>query len=453
MRRAAVKWFPVLLGFLLLVLILWILTSNFVTENIAMPPESRQTPPESRQRPSWFNSTLPPSPANVINLSWVTFSDPPSGPHLHNVFLFISAYYDSRNVIEKNRPAVAVVGYVMESAPKPKLLCHFTYANGSSGCLGEAKRELVNHYLLHEQNGISAIKQAVNELLLCPVSEGDPVPTAVRFSRNHCELNSFSKEIPVNNAKLPMNKIGVCLQGCLRQSGQNFVDRLDNFISMCQTLGAEFITMYASPDEVQGEVIEHLLTNYSHVVNLVQWKVFESRDYHGQGGIMHDCLYRHMMAEYLVMIDLDEMIIPFNHLKWMDMLEALEDKGGQNYAGYSFENRFFLPRNGHISRESQQCRGVGKRPSYLESTNELDCAFGHGERSKYIIKPNRVIHAAVHEICEALSPHLLYPVSNNVAVNAHYRKARLQKCLNSKLIDKYDLLSPLLKRYAENYCV
>ncbi len=323
-------------------------------------------------------SSRPPT-ASLIKLSWETISD----PYLSGAFLFISAYYDTRNITKMNRPAVAVVAYVLESALKPKLRCHFTYADGSSICLGEAKREVVNHYLLLGKNNISVIKQPVNELLLCPVRDGDPVPTGVRFSKNHCEQNSFSEEIAVNNAKLPMKTIGVCLQGSLRQNGQNFLDRLDSFIGMCQTLGAEFITMYASPGEVQEEVVEHLLRNHGDLVNLIQWKAFESHDYHGQGGLMHDCLYRHMlMADYLVMIDLDELILPFNHLNWTGMLKELEHKGGHNYAGYSFENRFFLPTNNRNSTEMKQCRNIGKKPVYLESTNELQCSFSHGERSK-----------------------------------------------------------------------
>ncbi len=396
---------------------------------------------------SLIQLSLPPTTVSLIKLSWATFSD----PNLHGAFLFVSAYYDTRNIKKKNRPAVVVVAYVLESAPKPKLMCHFTYANGSSVCLGEAKREVVNHFLLSGKNNISVIKQAVNELLLCPVRDGDP---GVRFSRNHCEQNSFSEEIAVNNAKLPMKTIGVCLQGSLRQNGQNFFNRLDSFIGMCQTLGAEFITMYASPGEVQEEVVEHLLRNHSNLVNLIQWKAFESHDYHGQGGLMHDCLYRHMlMADYLVMIDLDELILPFNHLNWMSMLKELEHKGGHAYAGYSFENRFFLPTNNRNSTEMKQCRNIGKKPVYLENTNELQCSFRHRVRSKYIIKPKQVIHAAVHELCEVLSPYSLYPVRRDVAVSAHYREAGLQTCLNSKSIEQYTALSPLLKRFAKSYCI
>ena len=390
-------------------------------------------------------------------LSWATFSD----HKLNKTFLFLSAYYDNRTAVP-GRPAVAIITYALEFVSKPNLTCVFVYSNGTKKCLRRiAMQEILNCFFDPLDDHKPKPKKRMSQLLLCPVEDGD-VPMAVQLSSTaDCEEGNLSGQILVENYRKQhqshMKEIGVCLQGSLRQGGiadpDILMHDLDNFIRMCQFLGAEFITMYASPDEVHEKVTRYLLTNYSHIVNLIQWKVFESHDYHGQNGVVHDCIYRHMYeANYLVFIDLDEMIIPFKQLNWPEMLNELEKKRKDGYAGYSFINKFYVDSKFDYP-DLRKCAEIGVESAYLTHVDESQCRYNHADRSKYIVIPKLVVHAAVHSLCKVVTKDQLFPVDSGFAVSAHYRKQMdLKRCEGSKTVRKYGLLKHLINKYVAAIC-
>jgi len=401
---------------------------------------------------SGHKETLNTAPPGMTEMKWVRMDY--NG--VEDVFVIISAYYDLRPKV-RGRPGIVIMAYEKELAAKPHLWCVFTSPNGSRSCQRKTLARLENVDCL---TPAYKTKEVAFKTLVCPVFE-DVVPLKVQLSfSGDCEKeSSFSDEIPVGNQPIaatekPSKRVGVCLQGALRAGAYDkVIQRLNHFISMSEFLGAEFINMYINLEEVDSRIVKHLLVNHSSIVNLVEWKAF-NYDYHGQFGIIYDCLYRHMYsAEYLAFIDLDEMIIPFKHDNWLDMLDELEDKTGHAHPGYSFLNRMYTKSNLTDNLEMlNKCPGIDKSSVYLSWFNERQCVFKHTERSKMILSPTKIIHTHIHKVCKVVGRRNLFLVDKKFAINAHYRKDDLWLCWNFFTNYMYDWFRELLDKYTNSIC-
>ena len=384
----------------------------------------------------------------MIKLDWIKMRP----NKLQDIFTFISAYYDNR-VHAPERPAIVILAYIKEKVYRPDLRCFYRFSNQSRQCLRNtiAKVETVDCFTSPYK-----YKFAVFKHILCPLQTISDIPDAIQLSSSvDCKEESLSDEIMVRNRhtekQLPTKKIGVCLHSSLRENGVNMQQRVRNFISMCRFLGAGFITMYASPEQVSEKVIMDLLTNYSNEVNLVEWKAL-NYNYNGQFGIIHDCLYRHMHeADYLAFIDLDEMIIPMRHLNWSDMLDDLEKRGGENYAGYSFLNRMYIhsefPHPG-----LHKCAKIHKNFIYFSWLDERRCIFKHGVHSKVIVSPKHSIHVGIHSVCKFIGEKKLFLVKKELAISVHYRQKNIFHCINYFSTNKLDHFNKLLDKYTNTAC-
>ena len=396
------------------------------------------------------NATTTKFPAGMVQMDWAKMEQDTT----EDLFQFISAYYDSRSDIP-GRPAIVVFAYVREYILKPQLRCVFKYSNGSKSCPTNviAIQEIVN--VFHSGYVQRKVKF---KTIVCPLKYNDDIPVIIQFSSSTtCEQIGMSGEIPVRNRailkKLPSKRIGVCLQGSLRSiRKKDMHQHVKNFISMCQYLGADFISMYASPEEVDHRILNDMLANYSHVVKLMEWKVFD-HDYHGQFGIVHDCLYRHMYeAKYLAFFDLDEMIIPFQHDNWLEMLDELEMRGGDSYPGYSFMNRFYAPSNLNHSEILNKCAKLDNTSVYLSWFNERQCLYKHNDRSKMILTPTKIVDTLIHGAGKVVGDKDLFTVDKNFAINAHYRKSSLWNCLNHFTNDMFNRFRTVLDKYTTSIC-
>ncbi len=389
----------------------------------------------------------PPSP-HMSQLDWSSMQS----SYLKDVYTFISGYYDNRNQVP-GRPSVVILAYIAQTFRKTEIRCLFTYANGTAQCLTNAvaKMEAVNCFAIPFKTRKADFKQ-----ILCPLPRNAEVPEFVQMSSStDCRRESLSGKIKVRNMstkneKTP-TKIGVCLHSSLREQGSSKLSTLRNFITMCRFLGAGFITMYASPSQVSMDTILYLRENYSDVVNLVEWKDL-TFDYHGQYGIIHDCLHRHRYeAEYLAFIDLDEMILPLRHLNWSAMLDSLEQIAGNDYAAFSFMNRIYKrSKKSHVGLS--RCTIIDEECMYLSYLDDKGCIFKNGHRSKLIVSTRHSVHVAIHKLCQLSGKKKLFLVNKNFAINAHYRTGFLRQCYSLYGTNTLNLLSPLLDKFVNETC-
>ena len=389
---------------------------------------------------------------------------------------FVSAYLDDRRFV-RGRPAIVVVGYFSRTAKPTNLYCLLKYLSGRTRCLKRLATQT-------KANCDSVVdeKKSKPMLYICHMSGIGGVkvelPVSVMISNvSNCDLSHTSGEIPVGNLDhvrqnkisyhKPGKKFGVFIGGPLIQK-ENVIQNLTNFIQMSQLLGAEFFTMYISPEQMDNHVIEFLLNTYPDVVRIIEWKKFDIHyplHYYGQLVLISDCLYRSMYeVEYLVMMDLDEMIFPTRHTNWAELVDALEKKG--KYASFMFLNRFFMGPPHHTSNLTlphnnrsdpsldpkviQAFKG-NEIPAYFSRTREVKCYFSYGAKTKLIIKPLNLVRLTVHESCESVRFYRpVYWVPPEVGISAHYRESSIQECV-SKPTKENTIAIRFAKGYAERF--
>lgn len=397
------------------------------------------------------------------------------GSSASTAYHFVSAYLDDRKDA-KFRPAVAVVGYFSRTAKPTDLYCMIKFSNGRSGCLREKAIQMKSNC-----DSVVDKRKSKPMLYICRLRRlGAALPVSVRISNvSNCDSLSSSAEIPVGNLEhkkknVQKKKFGVFLGGPLVLK-EHLIANLTRFIQMSQLLGADLFTMYVHPELSGQEAIDFLQNSYPDTVRLVEWKNFQLHrplHYYGQLVLITDCLYRSMYeVEYLVMMDLDEMILPVNHKSWAELAAALEEKG--RYAAYSFLNRFFAPPSHFDPVDYNSTLGLeiestsyfdaaleskvssyykdSEVPAYFSRTQEVECYFNHGAKTKLFFNPRRLVRATVHEACESVRTYKpVLRVSADVAISAHYRDTTIQGCVSKPTLEN-TIAIKFAKQFAERY--
>lgn len=403
------------------------------------------------------------------------------GSNEAEAYHFISAYLDDRERTQ-GRPAIVVVGYFSRTARPTKLYCLFKYSSGKTRCLDRGATQT-------QANCDSVVDKRKSKpmLYICHLAKSPSViiPVSVRIS-NVSDCKSASGEIPVDNidhvrkrSPPKMKKFGVFIGGPLIQK-DNVIQNLTHFIQMSQLLGAEFFTMYISPEQMDNSVIQFLLDTYPDLVRVIEWKKFEIHyplHYYGQLVLISDCLYRSMYeVQYLVMMDLDEMILPVRHNDWTELTNELEKKG--RYASFSFLNRFIVSTpsqyttttsyNDNITSYDEveatpsdpyspvdpkvvQHFNGSNIPAYFTRTQEVQCFFGYGAKTKLIINPRLLVRGTVHEACESVKSYQkVYNVPPEEGINGHYREHSIPECTSKPTLTNTAAIK-FAKRYAERF--
>ena len=220
--------------------------------------------------------------------------------------------------------------------------------------------------------------------------------------------------------------------------------------------------MYLSPEQIDNSVIDFLLQSYQEVVRIIEWKKFEIHypfHYYGQLVMISDCIYKSIHeVEHLVMMHLDEMILPAKQENWADLVKVLEKKG--KYASFSFLNRFFTGPSQNTSLQTSQENLSSSLihlfkdnnvPPYFTKTQEVKCYFNHGAKTKLIIKPLHLVRGTVHQACEGVKHYQpAYHVPPYYGINAHYREESIPDCKSRPTI-KNLIAMKLANQYTERF--
>ena len=344
---------------------------------------------------------------------------------------FFSAYYDERKGAP-NRPAVIVLGYHMKSLKNPDLRCVFTFQDGSSLCSSKSVAGISKSCINIHDNG----KMATSYTYICPLScaksmcSADEVPLSVAMSTGtNCE--GKSETVPVQDCRFKeieskKKLLGVCPSPVYKLGRQDIIE----FIEMNKALGVDLVNLYLMPG-LDENMIQYLQERYSKdgALNLkmFQWRempMYSILHYHGQLLAIHDCMYRNMYrVEYLIVTDLDELIIPFKHKNYMDMINSF--KASSDTHSYRFLNRFFAI-NASQPPTLPDCNGLNLA-KYFHRINQLKCLYNINFRPKYIMRPHLVVQIAVHGVCQVVKGGE-YRVSPNNAILGHFRNTIPKDC-------------------------
>ena len=130
--------------------------------------------------------------------------------------------------------------------------------------------------------------------------------------------------------------------------GYNFnrVAQLIEFIKIHRLLGMSHFTFY---NHTVGDQVDCVLRRYADqgLVDVLPWHqldVVSQKEIRTEGifASLNDCLYRHMFdSQYLLMIDMDEEIVPRTNLALTEMVSVLANISGNRIGAYYFRNVFF----------------------------------------------------------------------------------------------------------------
>ena len=390
--------------------------------------------------------------SNVLKLHWTSVHV--TGKYSYH---FISAYFDNRETAP-GRPAVIVIGYVNRTI-HTNLYCGFRFPNGSRTCSDRpAIQQKVNRARITDVTIAKPIH------CICSLSTNDDEsPLFVTISNSSkCDPMSTSGMIPVRNrhrydTKHKVKKFGVCLEGPVIRNSHTLQDLVE-FIEMSQLLGAELITIYVGPMQLDGKDLQYISDAYHKTVNFIEWRSFKKHHplhYYGQLPLISDCLYRNMHeVEYLAMIDLDEMILPTKDRNWAEMIDKL--KRNKNFASFMFLNRYFtaVKEQGMMTTPSlPECKN--KIPKYFTKCSASLCHFHYYSRTKLIMRPKAVLRASVHRVTASLPAYkMTYKVPARIGISAHYKEeiGNIHGCPPVHKLTKNNIALKFKDMYVKKYC-
>ena len=262
---------------------------------------------------------------------------------------FFSAYFDERQHVP-DRPAVVILGYQMKSLKDLQLRCLFTFSNGSSACSSQPVTGLGSYCINIHDDGKLATSYAYVCRLDCAATKSccsaDEIPLSVSMSVGSNCANG-SETIPVQDCRglktmrpSERKSIGVCPSPVYGLGRQDIVE----FIEINRALGVGLVSLYLIPGALDNDTIKYLYEKYSQsgMLEMFHWKqlyMHKIVHYNGQLLSTYDCMYRNMYrVDYLIVEDLDEVIIPLQHDNYQDMIGEIST-GGQ--PSFRFLNRFF----------------------------------------------------------------------------------------------------------------
>lgn len=215
-------------------------------------------------------------------------------------------------------------------------------------------------------------------------------------------------------------------------------------IEMYKVLGAQKVMIYKhSCSLLVDRVLQHYISEGT--VEVIPWPIDLYLDvstnwefsmdryprdlgYYGQLATLNDCVYRNMYSsKYVVLNDLDEIIIPKKHLNWADMMDYLQ-KQYPSTGIFFFENHIF-PNNVVDTTFNVSAW------SAIPGVNLLQHVYREPQtpyHEKMIVNPREVIQISVHTVLKAYGRRRMVP--GEVAILHHCREAMQPKLPKESLI-------------------
>ena len=406
---------------------------------VADPNETSTWMPLGNDTPSTRTRTQGPESRCGYSLKWTSLK-----AGTDNDTAFFSAYYDERKGAP-NRPAVIVLGYHMKSLKNPDLRCVFTFQNGTSACSSKRVAGIGKSCINIHDDG----KMATSYTYICPLSCAESrcneseIPLSVAMSTGaNCEGKSEMILVQdcrlLKEVELKKRLLGVCPSPVYKLGRQDIIE----FIEMNKALGVDLVSLYLMPG-LDENMIQYLQERYSKDgvldLEMFQWRemyMHKILHYNGQLLAICDCMYRNMYrVEYLIVTDLDELIIPFKHKNYMDMINSF--KASSDTHSYRFLNRFFAI-NASQPPTLPDCNGL-TLSKYFHRINQLKCVYNINFRPKYIMRPQLVVQIAVHGVCQVVKGGE-YRVSPKNAILGHFRNSIPDDCKDRRTTKQVALL-------------
>ncbi|XP_076355930.1 uncharacterized protein LOC143249629 isoform X2 [Tachypleus tridentatus] len=376
------------------------------------------------------------------NIYWQSF-------HSSNgTFYLYGAYYDDR-WRGGSLPSVRILGMVDRLKPLPTI-CQLWFDKLKSPLFST----VTYTYAWHTKWGNYKNNILQPYVISCkiPKESKGQVPASVSLVERNCQKPSCNLRV-VNNRPVRKQDFAVCVKG-LDFLQDDLSVRLVEWLELLRVVGAKKVFLYEleiHPNiskvlqyyRNQGFVQLTPITLPGNQPNLpgfrhlyLKSKLINKR----QNELIpyNDCLYRNLYSyEYLVLLDIDEFILPVKHDTWAELMKVVVSKALQekNYtrASYNVRNVYFLDdlKDGEELHHETHEKGI---PSYLHMLQ-------HVYRSKNFTKAGSYVKC-FHNTERAVSLHNHFPlncfgtcttysISTDLAHLQHYRKDCVGSLKNS----------------------
>eukprot|EP00090_Calanus_glacialis_P008335 TRINITY_DN16646_c0_g1_i9.p1 TRINITY_DN16646_c0_g1~~TRINITY_DN16646_c0_g1_i9.p1 ORF type:complete len:556 (-),score=113.80 TRINITY_DN16646_c0_g1_i9:55-1611(-) len=317
----------------------------------------------------------------------------------HHKFFVYSAFYDDRE-----KPLVRIIA-TTKTKKSEKVWCQLYY---------EGKEPVLI------QAGINVIRENWNlpysaAFVTCDLFNRSsrqylrpPKSVSILSKTNWSASNQLPVHYSSSGIHGPSNtsSIGVCVKPIHFKYNKTL--EILQFIELNRILGVTRFTLY---NNSMSEEVSCLLSDYikEGVVEVLPWKLDmdSQKEIRTEGlfAALNDCLYRNMNSfKYLMMIDLDELIIPYQNMTLVNMLTDLGTRdliqagkavSPSQVSSYSFQNAFF-----YLQWTNDPTFLTNPPLTALLKTRRRQKLHPPKQRSKYICLPSSVKEAGNHFIWE-----------------------------------------------------
>ncbi|KAK7078450.1 hypothetical protein SK128_012488 [Halocaridina rubra] len=256
--------------------------------------------------------------------------------HTKHKFYVYSAYYDDR----KGR-IIRIIG-TTQTKKSDRVWCKYWYSNSSTLIVNGAIKIIRENWNLK----YSAC------FIACPLTiyknGKQPIPPPESVSVMADPGGNATNKLKVMNLDVNKDEVKNSFAVCVKplHFDYNNINQMIEFIELNKILGVEHFTLY---NHTIGRDVDCILRRYAELglINILPWKldIKSQKEIRTEGlfAALNDCLYRYMYQyKYILMIDLDEYIVPHTNSSLPELLRYLHTKADAKKIGaISFQNSFF----------------------------------------------------------------------------------------------------------------
>ncbi|XP_072390060.1 uncharacterized protein [Diabrotica undecimpunctata] len=376
-----------------------------------------------------FNEVqLPPFPENATlnEGSWQNVNNTK-----YKFFVF-SAYYDER----KGQRVVRIIA-ATKTRGAERVFCRLWYKAGEFNASAHvsitvpAKVKVIRENWNLKYSAVFVMCPLTNKTIPVAVSVvariRDPPANLLAVINNHNETSGAVGMGSTGGGGAGLSspyKFGVCVKPLHFE--YNRALQLIEFIELNRLLGVDHFTFY---NHTVGNQVDCVLRDYIDrgLVTVLPWNLdmVSQKDIRTEGlfAALNDCLYRFMYKyTHLLLIDLDEYILPKNNDTLGQMIETLNKRvNGRTTASFSFQNAFFYLQWDDDDSVYEFDDPVTANLITMKKTRRKTKLHPQKQRSKYICRPELTVEAGNHFIWEFIPGHGTMNVPPDTAILHHYR--------------------------------
>ncbi|XP_057318551.1 uncharacterized protein LOC130663385 isoform X1 [Microplitis mediator] len=389
-----------------------LVTAFFVLTLVDMPPQIAELPTDLSPTPA--TASEPPGTRSIVAYSWArrlaldyrpsrecsrassnetlssSWSADAERTWLESIPGHLFLYTGHLDIRVLGYPSVRVIGVKREPTGSSILYCTI-WQEDDEGVHSYSMEALVSDIWVDEWGGTSTDYTGI--LITCPLPHYVTPPTRVYVGPNACYQNPSHSLIVnnnVNNTVIPKTEFTLCIKGL--DFDEDISHRLIAFFELSRILGAGMFYVYVFNVH---ENVTKVLKLYEKS-NVVRWfrlnlpgdlpndvkarrRLFSSDIWMKRRMELipyNHCFYDNLYSsEFIVPIDIDEIIIPINVRTWSELMAIEKNKAGNSfydYASYAVRNVYFFPELQRLDNNNNNDNDNGNSNSKITSTVDND---------------------------------------------------------------------------------